>query len=207
MYNSELTNELHKVFVELKEKSSSIILGSKNYNACMESISEMVSARLAAECKGYVVDLYYDFAERISDEEFFKDPEHLNAFYRLGLREKLDEKYHFDVKPLNSYQKGIDFKEINKLYASAGAAAGTLALGGILKFSLASVISVPFAIIVAGAIAVALAAYLKAVPDINKRKFNQAIEKYLDDMEQDILNWLTEIDCYLEEQVRTLYKL
>ena len=118
---------------------------------------------------------------------FFKDPEHLNAFYRLGLREKLDEKYHFDVRSLSSYQKGIDFKEINKLYASAGAAAGTLALGGILKFSLASVISIPFAIIIAGAIAVALAAYLKAVPDINKKRFNQAVEKYLDDMEQDIL--------------------
>ena len=207
MYNGELTNELHKVFVELKEKSSSIILDSKNYTACMESIGEMVSARLAAECEGYVIDLYSDLAERISDEEFFKNPEHLNAFYRLGLREKLDEKYHFDVKSLSSYQKGIDFKEINKLYASAGAAAGTLALGGILKFSLASVISIPFAIIIAGAIAVALAAYLKAVPDINKKRFNQAVEKYLDDMEQDILNWLTEIDCYLEEQVRGLYTL
>ena len=46
------------------------------------------------------MDMYTCLVAKIKADEYFKDPEHLNAFYRLNLREKLNDRYHFEVESL-----------------------------------------------------------------------------------------------------------
>ena len=121
------------------------------------------------------------------------------------MREKLNDRYHFEVESLDAYKKGIEFKEVNKLYAAAGATAGTLAVGGILKFAISGLIHIPVAIIIAGAVIAGVAAYF-SVPEKNKKVYNRAVNKYLNDMENEILEWLTEVENYFDSQVRSLYK-
>lgn len=205
MYNTELKNEIHIMFQELAAKAKEITDTSQTSQMATERISKVVSSRVAAESEGYIVDMYTYLVARIKEDEYFKDPEHLYAFYRLNLREELYDRYHFEVESLDAYKNGIEFKEVNKLYAAAGVAAGTLAVGGILKFAISGLICIPIAVIIAGAVIAGIATYF-SVPEKNKKKYNQAVNKFLNDMENEILDWLTEVENYFDSRVRSLYK-
>lgn len=205
MYNSELKKEIHIMFQELSVKAKEIVDTSRTSQMATERISEAVASRVTAESEGYIVDMYTCLVAKIKADEYFKDPEHLNAFYRLNLREKLNDRYHFEVESLDAYKKGIEFEEVNKLYAAAGATAGTLAVGGILKFAISGLIHIPVAVIIAGAVIAGVAAYF-SVPEKNKKMYKRAVSKYLNDMENEILEWLTEVESYFDSQVRSLYK-
>ena len=74
-----------------------------------------------------------------------------------------------------------------------------------MKFAISGLINIPIAVIIAGAVAAGVAAYF-AVPEKNKKEYNRAVSKYLNDMENEILDWLTEVENYFDSQVRTIYK-
>lgn len=205
MYNIELKNEVHKMFVELSKKANEIAENCTTEDMAINEISKMVSSKVSAESGGYIVDMYANFVAKIKEDDYFKDPKKLNDFYRLNLREKLNEKYNFDIKLSDVYKEGIKFKDINKLYVAACSAAGTLAIGGILNFAISDTIGIPISIIIAGAVIVGISSYLICSKK-NKQNFYQAINKYLKDMENEILNWLVKIEGYLNSQVRTIYK-
>lgn len=205
MCNAEMEKQVREMFCELRSKSDDVIASSSIYKSASDRIMKLVSSRIAAESEGYIVDMYTSLVEHIKQESFFKNPDHLNAFYRLNLREKLNNKYHFEIDSLDAFQKGVDYKEINQLYASLGAAAGTLTLGGILKFAISGVVNIPFAVIVAGAATVACSSYFKIIPSQNKIAFKKAVDDFLLGLEQDILNWLADVETFFESQINTLY--
>lgn len=205
MCNTEIEQDVKSMFQELENKSHEIISNSRTAKAATEKISEMVSSRITTESEGYIVDMYSSLSKKIREEEYFKDPKHLNDFFHLNLREQLNEKYHFEITSIEAFQKGIEYKEVNSLYVAAGTAAGTLAVGGILKFAIVGFIHIPLAVIIAGAVAAGIAAYF-VVPSKSKKNYTAAVHKYLHDLENEILNWLVEIEEYFNQQVRTLYK-
>lgn len=205
MYSKELEKQLHQLFEELSEKTDQIASEARTNTEATDRIMRLVSSSISAEAEGYMVDMYACLVDKIKSEEYFKNPENLNAFYRLNLREELNEKYQFNIDNIDAYKKGIEYKEINQLYVAAGAAAGTLALGGILKFALSSVIGIPFPIIIAGALVAACATYF-AIPTKNRKDYKKAVDKFMKDLENDILDWFVDVEVYFDEQVRTLYK-
>lgn len=207
MAYSEVQNRIRNMFDELRSKAESIIQSSRTEKEASERIMRVVSSKVSAECEGYLVDIYAEFLRKTKEEEFFKEPENLHRFYGLNLRQQLNEKYHFEIHDLDAYKKGIDYKELNRIYIAAGGAAGTLALGGILKFALASTVTIPIAVIIAGAAAVALAAFFSVNPLKNKPAFRKSVKSFLNDLEKDILNWITDVEIFLEQQKRSLYSV
>lgn len=205
MYNSDIERQIHDLFIELKKKSIKIASEARTNTNATERIMRLVSSTISAEVEGYIVDIYAGLLEKIKQDDYFKNQENLNAFYRLNLRNELNEKFQFNIENIDTYKKGISYKEINQIYVTAGAAAGTLALGGILKFALSSVVRIPFVIIIAGAVVVACASYF-ALPTQNRKEYKKSIEKFLDELEEDILDWFVDIEIYSDERVRTLYK-
>ena len=205
MYNSDIERQIHDLFIELKKKSIKIASEARTNTNATERIMRLVSSTISAEVEGYIVDIYAGLLEKIKQDDYFKNQENLNAFYRLNLRNELNEKFQFNIENIDTYKKGISYKEINQIYVTAGAAAGTLALGGILKFALSSVVGIPFAIIIAGAVVVACASYF-AIPTKNRKEYKKSIKKFLDELEEDILDWFVDIEIYCDERVRTLYK-
>lgn len=201
MYSRELEEKVSALFKKLFKKTEEIIASSRTSIDATEKIMRLVSSTVSEAAEGYMIDLYASLVDKVKEDEFFKDPEHLNAFYRLNLREDLNEKYQFSIDSIDAYKKGIQYKEINSIYASVGAAAGTLAVGGILKFALSSVVNIPFVVIIAGA--VACAAYFAIQ---NKKGYKRAVDSFLSDLKQEILNWFVDIEVYFDEKVRTLYK-
>lgn len=205
MYNSDIERQIHALFIELKKKSIKISSEARTNTNATERIMRLVSSTISAEVEGYIVDIYAGLLEKIKQDDYFKNQENLNAFYRLNLRNELNEKFQFNIENIDAYKKGISYKEINQIYVTVGAAAGTLALGGILKFALSSVVGIPFAIIIAGAVVIACASYF-AIPTKNRKEYKKSIKKFLDELEEDILDWFVDIEIYCDERVRTLYK-
>ncbi len=205
MYNKELEKQLHDLFAELQKRTMKIASEAKTNTEATERIMRVVSGTISSEAEGYMVDMYACLVEKIKNEEFFQNPENMNAFYRLNLREDLNEKYQFNIESIDAYKRGIEYKEVNQLYVAAGVAAGTLALGGILKFALSSSIGIPFPIIIAGALVAACAAYF-AIPTKNRKDYKKAVDKFLHDLENDILDWFVEVEVYFDRQVRNLYR-
>lgn len=205
MYNKDLEKQVHALFKKLVVKTEEIIASSRTNTDATERIMRLVSSTVSAEAGGYMIDLYASLVDKIKEEEFFKDPEHLNAFYRLNLRDDLNEKYQFSIDSIDAYKKGIQYKEINSIYASVGAAVGTLAVGGILKFALSNIVNIPFVVVIAGAFVAACAAYFTILTR-NKKEYKRAVDSFLSDLESEILNWLVDVEVYFDEKVRTLYK-
>ena len=205
LYNSDIERQIHDLFIELKKKSIKIASEARTNTNDTERIMRLVSSTISAEVEGYIVDIYAGLLEKIKQDDYFKNQENLNAFYRLNLRNELNEKFQFNIENIDTYKKGISYKEINQIYVTAGAAAGTLALGAILKFALSSVVRIPFVIIIAGAVVVACASYF-ALPTQNRKEYKKSIKKFLDELEEDILDWFVDIEIYCDERVRTLYK-
>lgn len=205
MCNEELRREVHNMFLDLQKKADEIVDSSSTLNMATERISKAVANRINAESEGYIVDIYTFLVTKLKDEEFFKNPQNMNAFYRLNLREKLSEKYQFDVDVLDAYKKGIDYKETNRLYASACATAGVATLGGILKFMMAGTINIPLMAIVVGTFFVGVVIN-QFVPQKNKKEYRLAVKRYLTSMENELLDWLTDVEEYFNAQVRDLYK-
>ena len=203
MYNKELELDINSLFCELRKEVEEIIDTSKTYKVASEMIVDIVASKVVTESKGYVIDLYASLVNDIKKDDYFKNPNHLNDFYRLNLREELNEKYNFEITSLDSYKKGIEFDEINNLYATAGAAAGTLAVGGILKFAISGIVNIPFIVIIAGAVGAALVVN-KAIIIQNKKEFKIVVDKFLKDMEHEIIDWLNDVADYFQSRVNSL---
>lgn len=205
MYNKELEKQLHELFKELRSKTKKIASEARTNAEATERIMRLVSSTISAEAEGYMVDMYACLVEKVKEDNFFKNPEKLNTFYRLNLRDELNEKYQFNIEDIDAYKKGIEYREINQLYAAAGATAGTLAVGGILKFALSSVVGIPFAVVIAGALVAACVAYF-TIPTRNRKEYIKAVDSFMKNLENDILDWFVDVEVYFDEQVRTLYK-
>ena len=204
-YNEKINQNLDAFFIKLENNAQEIIETTPSFSLASERIMNMVSSKLTTECEGYIYDLYFILADKIKKEKYFQDPVHLNAFYRLNLKEDINDKYHFEINSVNAYKKGIHYKEINKLYTSVGAAAGTFAVGGILKYSISSVLTIPFTVLIAGAAAAAFSTYCKVVPEKNEEAFLEAVKEFLNNLKKDITNWLNDIEDYFNNRVKSLY--
>lgn len=204
-YNEKLNQNIDVFFKKLEDNAQEIIKTTPTFNLASERIMNMVSSKLTTECEGYIYDLYFILADKIKKEKYFQDPVHLNAFYRLNLKEDINDKYHFEINSVNAYKKGIHFKEINKLYTSVGAAAGTFAVGGILKYAISGVVTIPFTVLIAGAATAAFTTYCEVVPKKNEKAFLEAVRAFLTNLKKEIINWLNDIEDYFNNRVKSIH--
>lgn len=199
---------IEKLFVEMNEEVSEIANTSPTSVIATQEIMEYVSSKISASSKGYMIDLYGELSKKTLSEKIFEDSANANKFYELNMRRKISDAYQFDVKDLNSYNAGVDFKEINRAYASAGAAAGTAAAGGILLGALSGVVHIPMVVIIAGAVLAGLSAggvtYTKVVPEKNKSNFKEAVDAFMNSLKIELLNWVDNVVKFYNQKVEEL---
>lgn len=199
---------IKSLFVDLNEEVADIVQTSPSSSAATQSIMDIVSGKIAASSQSYMVDLYSELSRKTLSEEIFKDPANANKFYELNMRKKISDAYKFDIQDLDAYSKGIDFKEVNRLYTSAGAAVGSAAVGGILLGVLSGVVDIPMVVIIAGAVLVGIAgggiAYAKVAPDRDKVKFLNAVQSFMAKLEDALMNWVDEVVKFYNRTVDEL---
>lgn len=195
MYNRE--KEINEVFSDLKEKLYKLFNLSSNIDIVSKKIIEKTSLELTIESKMLITDMYSEMSKKTLCSKEFETIERKNRFYGLDIQNEILEKYKFQVT------NKIDYKEANKLYTSLGMAAGTMAIGGILKYVLQNNINIPFIVIICGAImAFGVTYFLK--PSVNKKNLEKAVDEFLDKTKKEFIAWFDEIEEYYNRRVRDI---
>ena len=203
---------IEELFVEMNEQVNNIIRSSNSSEMATKQIMEYVSSTVASDSLGYISSLYSNLSKKTLSEELFKNPDNVNKFYELGLRQKLVEAYEFDVESVSAFKKGIDFKEINRIYTSAGITVGTATVSGILLGVLSGVVHIPMVVIIAGAVLAGLGAgaltYGKIVPEQNKKRYAASVHSFMNELKSSLIDWVDEVlkfyNAQIEELVKTL---
>ena len=195
MYNRE--KEINEVFLDLKEKLYKLFNLSSNIDIVSKKIIEKTSLELTIESKMLITDMYSEMSKKTLCSKEFETIERKNRFYGLDIQNEILEKYKFQVT------NKIDYKEANKLYTSLGMAAGTMAIGGILKYVLQNNINIPFIVIICGAVMAFGASYFLK-PSVNKKNLEKAVDEFLDKTKKEFIAWFYEIEEYYNRRVRDI---
>jgi len=212
MYSKILEPKVNEMFEELKKKVSEITANSTlNTEQAGYAIAKAVASETTKRSKTMLSDMFDYLSEKILETPEFSDISMQKKFYELNLLDEIANKYQFDVP------KNIDFKEADKMLKSLIAGAGTATIGGtvviggtavignILKFALTpKSFIVPVALVIAASIAAYCISYFAVVPNSNKNKFNESVNKFLDEIQYQFLAWFDEIEKYFYKRVDEL---
>ena len=195
MYNRE--KDIDEIFLDLKKESYEVFNLSSNIDIINKKIIDKISLDLTIKSKMLITDLYSEMSKRTLASKEFEDIERKSKFYETNIKKEIFEKYKFQVT------NKIDYKEANKLYTSLGMAAGTMALGGILKYVLQNHINIPFIVIICGAVMVFGASYFLK-PSANKKNLEKAVDEFLDKTKEEFIKWFDEIKEYYNKRVKDI---
>jgi hypothetical protein len=195
MYNRE--KDIDEIFLDLKKESYEVFNLSSNIDIISKKIIDKISLDLTIKSKMLITNLYSEMSKRTLASEEFEDIERKSKFYETNIKKEIFEKYKFQVT------NKIDYKEANKLYTSLGMAAGTMAIGGILKYVLQNNINIPFIVIICGAVMAFGATYFLK-PSANKKKLEKAVDEFLDKTKKEFIAWFNEIKEYYNRRVRDI---
>ena len=208
MSENKVKNHIKELFEELNTEVTNIVETIPDTDMATQHIMETVSGRVTAATEGYVFDLYSLLSKETLKEEIFQDAANANRFYELNLKKQIAEAYQFNIQSLKTYSTSLDFKEINRTYATAAAAVGTAAAGGILLGILHGLVHIPFAVVIAGAVLAGIGGgsvtYMKIVPEKNKEGFQTAVNRFMEDLEQELLNWVDDVVNFYNQKVAEL---
>jgi len=189
MYNRE--KDIDEIFLDLKKESYEVFNLSSNIDIISKKIIDKISLDLTIKSKMLITNLYSEMSKRTLASEEFEDIERKSKFYETNIKKEIFEKYKFH------------YKEANKLYTSLGMAAGTMAIGGILKYVLQNNINIPFIVIICGAVMAFGATYFLK-PSANKKKLEKAVDEFLDKTKKEFIAWFNEIKEYYNRRVRDI---
>ena len=195
MYNRE--KDIDEIFLDLKKESYEVFNLSSNIDSIIKKIIDKISLDLTIKSKMLITDIYSEMSKRTLASKEFEDIERKSKFYETNIKKEIFEKYKFQVT------NKIDYKEANKLYTSLGMAAGTMAIGGILKYVLQNNINIPFIVIICGAVMVFGASYFLK-PSVNKKNLEKAVDEFLDKTKKEFIAWFDEIEEYYNRRVRDI---
>ena len=197
----ELINSMRPTLMEMVDNATTSEMATNN-------IMNFVSGKVTTAARGFLSTLYYELEENTLKEDVFQNPVNVNKFYKLDLKKRITEVYKFNINKLDSYKKGVSFQEINKIYATAGGAAGSAAVGGMLLKILSGAIEIPFIVIIAGSVACALAGggltYTTYVPNENKKRYKHALNRFLNNLKDELCRWIKSICEFYYKQVEQL---
>lgn len=206
MYNEKLNIKTKEIFEDLSKKAYEMINNTYDFNYVSQQIVDIVSSELTVRSKTMMIDLYSEISKQVLATPVFESAENKNLFYDMNLRKEVLDKYKFDVTSLYSFKKGVDYKEINKLYSSLVAAAGTGAVIGVLKYTLNNTIDVPIVVILAGALLAFCGIYFKTIPYNNKKSYYNAINKFLEETKSEFIAWFDAVAEFFNNRVEELIK-
>lgn len=206
--SEKVKSYIGKLFIEMNDEVNEIVKSSSSSTIATRSIMEYVSGKIAAASQGYIVDLYGELSKQTLNEAFFQNPANANRFYELNMRKMISDAYQFDIQKLGAYSTGIDFKEINRVYAAAVAAVGSATVGGILLWGVSDSEDIPMVVIIAGAVLAGIVGgsvtYAKVVPEKNKTNYFKAVNAFMKELEDNLLDWVDDVIHFYNQKVREL---
>lgn len=208
MYNGSVKDMISKQINAMMPELEKMVDHATSSEMAAQNVMNYVSSKIAAMSRGWLSTEYSELSEKTLAEAVFQTPVNANKFYALELEKKIVGAYKLDVKTLNSYKEGMTVREANRIYASAGAAVGAGAVGGILLGVLSGAVDIPLVVIIAGAVACALigggVTYAKIVPTVNKNRYKEALKKFSVELTSELCRWVDSVADFYDAEVSKL---
>ena len=148
---------------------------------------------MTPESKSILSSVYNMMMEQTLSGELYQDAEKKAAYYEANILKELGDKFNFEVPAYIDYHES---KKILNKWIKAGAVS---LVGGTISISFKSWIPVVIAVVIAGVMALLLDDKKENAEDIHG-----IIEKYLENVKQTLMDWISDIEKYYDERVSAI---
>ena len=206
MYSTTIKPKVDVMFNDLRKKVSAIVIESSTSNEAINNVTKLVSSELAARSKSILSDMLFDLSDKLMDTEFFADIARQNRFAEINLRQEILSKYQFAPSTTVNYREASRTVQALKVGGATFVVGGAIEIGVVLiaGLSISNLVPIPISILIVASIGAALADYYAIEPAKNKKALAQALDNYLVDAKQQVLNWFDEVEKYFNVRVEEI---
>lgn len=151
--------------------------------------------RFTPESKMILSNVYNMLQTQTMTASEFQNVEKKDAFYKLHLLETLNAKFNFDIPSDIDYSEGAEIVKKALLFGSM-TSEGLGILFSIAKHS--------FAPVCIGTILAGIMFFARKKKPVASGNVMQSVDKYLADVKEALLQWVTDIERFYDEQVATI---
>lgn len=205
MSEASIKNDIEELFNQLNTKANKIVHYSSDLKAASKEIKDYVASVISSRSKGYIIDLYADLSiETLNEPVFGSSVKNSSKFYDYDLQQKMMENFAFNITKTPAFDTEIQYKKV----AAGRKSVGCGAVAGIIVWVLLSLFDVPVGYVIVGtpvaAIGTGVAVYYKVVPEMNKQRFSNSVNMWLQDLKKAFLEWVDRLIEYYDQEVDAL---
>lgn len=202
MYSNKIKPKVEKIFNELRAEADELVNEMTSPSETVNRICQRVSSETSLRSKTILSDMLFDLNDSLRENSFFDNIAQKNKFVELNLRQEIFSKYQFTA------ETSVDYQEASRMIKPIKVAVGTGAIGTVLiaGLSITGLAAVPVGAVIAAAFGAAMIDYLAIEPNRNKQNFTQAINIYLAEAQQQLLNWFDEVENYFNKRAAEIKK-
>lgn len=196
MYSNKIKPKVEKIFNELRTEADDLVSEMTSPSETVSRVCQRVSSVTASRSKTILSDMLFDLNDSLLQKAFFIDIAQQNKFVELNLRQEILSKYQFTA------DISVDYQEASRIIQPIKVAVGTGAIGAVLiaGLSITGLAAVPIGAVIAAAFGAAMIDYLANEPNRSKGNLSKAIDKYLTEAQQQLLNWFDEVENYFNKR-------
>ena len=202
MYSNKIKPKVEKIFNELRAEADDLVSEMTSPSETVNRICQRVSSETASRSKTILSDMLFDLNDSLRENSFFDNIAQKNKFVELNLRQEILSKYQFTA------DISVDYQEASRIIQPIKVAVGTGAIGAVLiaGLSITGLAAVPIGAVIAAAFGAAMIDYLANEPNRSKGNLSKAIDKYLTEAQQQLLNWFDEVENYFNKRAAEIKK-
>jgi hypothetical protein len=188
----QIETKVDTIVQNIRDRSRKLLSSCNTYEEACSKLDEYITTCCSSEVRSMSSSMYFDLYSQISQSRLFSNPELVNEFYAIDMRNYLNENCQFQLSERFSYSP----KDRQKLAIGVGggiAVVGTaVSLGLILPLGI-----VPS--VVVGALAYPLT--FKTVEKKNVEDYLVTVDLYLKRLKDSFMLWVQQFEEYYSNTV------
>ena len=184
---------IDKLISKLKADAEKDLRNGVSKKAVLDKLVNATVKKMTPESKSILSSTYNMMMDNTLAKELYQDVEKKAAYYELDILKELNSKFDFEV-PAH-----IDYTESRQLLNKYTGAGVVTVAGGFASFSLKTWIPITIAVVIAGL----MIWLLEDKKDVNE-DVNVLIDKYLKNVKETLMNWISDIEKYYDERISAL---
>lgn len=184
----QIETKIDKIVENIRDKSRKLINNCNTYEEMSKKLDEYISSCCETEVRSIASSLYFDLYTQISQSKLFANPEIVNEFYAIDMRNYLNENCKFNIG------ENFTYSPKNRQKFAIGIGGGIAVVGSVISLALMLPIGIVPSVIVG---AVAYPITYKTVEKKNIETYLVNVELYLKALKVKFTDWITEFEnCY-----------
>lgn len=184
---------IDKIISKLKTDADKELQRNIANKEVLDNLVNATVGKMTPESKSIMSSVYNMMMAHTLAGEMYQNPEKKAAYYEANILKELNSKFNFEIPSHINYHES---KKILNKWTKAGIVTAT---GGLVSISFKSWVPVGIAVVIAALMALLLEDKKEPREDIHN-----VIDKYLENVKQTLLDWISDIEKYYDERVSIL---